>query len=730
MSVRKQLEEENSSVRERYDLAMNRIEEMFNEGLLLEDKRLHDYFVVTAAFLLSIKETVSLVEKGLDRLTTDALRQLNQGLYSYIRENCPREEEFGQECPDQCIIKGDPWDFRKDGGVLGMCYKRSYANPSYAVKQIGEEYGSILSFLFAELQSLIPCAFEQRLFDITILLELFLEIFHCFQTEEEPLEGVKAAIYYHFKDYCNIHREKRIQEQLDPSLDFALQIIENENLFNLRYLYYYGEPITEQELAIAEFFSGLPEEEIESMARTFTGGFQRGFLENQIDLGKKAFVNIRYSIGFERMVKAAVRQFGELGLKPVLYRASLTSPNRRQHMLIGYYAEGINRQFIYDHRFDDGLYLTKTYLERKLMASRKAYEAFKDLAAGFAGPAVIETFGQDPFQPEDKKEAIKYTEKQQKLMVWYENQIGLLTNEFIKKEEHSFTIIAYPIPAIGPGFEQIFRDTIQVNNLDNQQYEEIQKTLIDALDKGEYVYVKGGRGNRTDLKIMLHKMENPKKESNFVNCTASVNIPVGEVFTSPMLTGTEGVLHVPQVYLRGLKYEDLEIRIQGGKTVDYSCKNFPTEEENQRYIRENLLYQHESLPLGEFAIGTNTTAYVMAKNYGISALLPTLIAEKTGPHFALGDTCFRMSEDIKTYNPDGKEITAKDNECSMSRKTDREKAYFNCHTDITIPYEELEEITVYGSDGWSEEVIRNGRFVLPGTEDLNKAFDGLKVFDR
>ena len=35
--------------------------------------------------------------------------------------------------------------------------------------------------------------------------------------------------------------------------------------------------------------------------------------------------------------------------------------------------------------------------------------------------------------------------------------------------------------------------------------------------------------------------------------------------------------------------------------------------------------------MGEFAIGTNTTAYVMAKTYDILYQLPILIVEKMGP---------------------------------------------------------------------------------------------------
>ena len=105
----------------------------------------------------------------------------------------------------------------------------------------------------------------------------------------------------------------------------------------------------------------------------------------------------------------------------------------------------------------------------------------------------------------------------------------------------------------------------------------------------------------------------------------------------------------------------------------------------RQYFKENVLLNHDTLPIGEFAIGTNTTAYVAAKKYNIADKLPILIAEKMGPHFAVGDTCYSWAEDTPVYNPDGKEIIARDNEVSILRKEDMSKAYFGCHTDITIP---------------------------------------------
>ena len=149
----------------------------------------------------------------------------------------------------------------------------------------------------------------------------------------------------------------------------------------------------------------------------------------------------------------------------------------------------------------------------------------------------------------------------------------------------------------------------------------------------------------------------------------------------------------------------------------------PISEQRKNFVKENILHRHETLPMGEFAIGTNTTAYVMARRLGVEAKLPILIAEKTGPHFAVGDTCYSHAEDMAVYNPDGKEIVARDNAKSLLRNEKPDEAYFNCHTDITIPYDELGELTAVTRDGSRIVIIKDGRFVLPGTEPLNEAFE-------
>lgn len=682
--------EERELLEERRKLSLERIWQIPEEKSVPVTYR--EYFAEMAKYIVKLQELEKRLKEGiLEHGSMEELQALNVGPYR---------------------------------DILPEMYEHSYGNPAYAAKMLGEGYGQMLSFLYAEIQGMVVSVYEGRLWDCVVVMELFLEIYHMFEEEEFPTKAaLRDVFYWYVSDYTDETMEYRIREMVDPTLDFASGIVRKADLTDLRYLYRYGEYVTENERKTAEFLNGLPQEQIDAMARTYTEGYRIGFVLGNKDLSKKKTVNIRYHLGFERMVRAAILQFEEMGLQPVIYRSAVHGADRnRRGLRTGYSGAVPNKQFDYDHKEDAALFLDEDLVQRRLRAMQVAYEKHKEEANTHAGPAVIEIFGEKPFSPKANKDALSFNEKQQKLQVRYDNEAGQITNRYIIGEERSFTIIAYPVPEIGEQFEEIFRETVKINTLDYRKYQRIQQHLIDALDQGTRVHVKGKGENRTDLWIQLHKLEQPEKQTNFENCVADVNIPVGEVFTSPVLKGTNGVLHVTSVYLNELNYQNLCLTLTDGMITDYGCTNFEQEGENRKYIEANILNHHKTLPIGEFAIGTNTTAYVVAEKYQIADKLPILIAEKMGPHFAMGDTCYSWAEDTAVFNPDGKEIIARDNEISILRKEDPGKAYFGCHTDITIPYDELDYIRVQKEDGSEVSLIEDGRFVLPGTEELNEAF--------
>lgn len=685
-------EEEKSRYHERYELAAERVRGIkweTNGGGCVVPEQMRDYFAKVSSYLLQMMDTYEAVDTGsFYELSLEELQQRNRELYQ---------------------------------DILPENYDTSYANPAYAAEKLGNEFGRYLCALYGELREILVYVFEKRLFFLVTGLELFIEIYDLMEDENCEPHEVRNAIYYYVSDYADMTIADRTEMMLDSEHCFARSLIETADLDDLRYLYYFGEYIGDNEIGTARHLGEMEEARIEEMASTYTEGYRNGFALYRIDLSCKKTVNIRYRLGFERMIRAAVRQFRRMGLETTMYRAvgNLIYRNGRG-IKVGYSSGGANPQYDYDHRFDEALIFGKALADRKLAQQRCAYEECRELAAAFAGPAVIEVFGEDPFVPVAKKQAAAYTEKQRKQKLEYQSAASLLSNEFIPGDQVSFTIIAYPVPEIGRDYGEIFDETVRVNTLDSTQYGVIQQKLIDALDQGEYVTVTGRGDNRTSLTVALHPLEDPEHQTDFENCLADVNIPLGEVFTSPKLEGTHGTLHVTEVYLNELKYENLTLEIKDGTVTDYICTNFGTEQENKAYIEENLLFQHPTLPMGEFAIGTNTTAYAMGQKYGISHLLPILIAEKTGPHFAFGDTCFSHEEELVTYNPDGKQMMAKENRFSAMRHTEPSKAYFNCHTDVTIPYHELGDIIVHCRDGREIVLIQKGRFVLEGTEELNR----------
>ncbi len=676
--------------RERWQLAEERIQEIAREPEV--QGKPGDYFRRIAGFLLLMLEAWDKAGQGV--LKSASLEELKE------------------------------WNDRLYGDITGEAYACSYANPAYAVEELTEAYGQILSFVYAELRGMIVYAYEGRTEEMLICMELFLQIYSEFEGGTLPgKEQLLSDVYWFMSDYSDVMVAGRVREQLDPSLTFARDLIMDSDLQDPRYLYQFGEYVTSMELQTSRYLAGLPEEEIRKIASVFTEGYRMGFLVNQKPLEKKKTVNIRYSLGFERIIRQAVKNFEEMGLQSIIYRAAASRINMRESNKIGYYGAPANRQYEYDHKGDAALFMDKAFAERKIGVLKTAYEAYKELAGVHGGPAVMEIFGETPFEPERKPEALKLDEKQQEVQVYLNSRMGQLANEYIRGDERSFTIIAFPVPEIGERFEEIFEETVKINTLDYMTWQRIQQRLVDVLDTGVAVQVLGKGRNRTDLKVSLVPVQDRERETIFENCVADVNIPVGEVFTSPKLAGTNGTLHVTGVYLNGLFYKDLELTFRDGMIADYTCGNYGEEEENRRYIRENVLMHHETLPMGEFAIGTNTAAYMAARRYEISSRLPILIAEKMGPHFAVGDTCFSWEEDVVTCNPDGKQMIAKENERSALRKEDVSQAYYNCHTDITIPYDELKEIAVLHEGGGRTCLIRDGRFVLPGTEELNVPFE-------
>jgi len=603
---------------------------------------------------------------------------------------------------------------------LPESYKTSFANPQYSVKQFGKKIGQLNCFLYTQLLNLTGLCHQHYTSQIEQTCRLFCNYFLVWYAHElnmiTPFVNRKQgeSIFDKLFLLLKTEQEKNLKENLrryfekrfSPQHDFYVKWIKNTDLEDLRYLFFYGNYVSENEIKTAEFLNTLPQQKIDLVMHQTAKAFIKGFDEAKKDYSKKKTVTLHFRIGMERLARSLIQELeNRYGLKV---------------LIPGVFSGNFDQQFQYDHRFANALFLDKGYADFYLSEYEAINDEFQKYTEDVSGGIYFESFGEKPFSPTNKTACLKYTEDQLQLSKHIRSSTTMLLRKYYKNEETSFCIIGFPTPDIGKHFTEIFDKTIDINMLSHDHWLQIQQYLIDVLDTAEKVQIKGCKKNKTDIVIKLPKLANPKKETNFGNCGATVNIPVGEVFTTPQLKGTNGLLHLPKTFLSDLLYKDLEIEFKDGWISRYDCKNYKRFEDNKKYIEENLIFPHKTLPIGEFAIGTNTLAYSVAKKYKILPVLPILIIEKMGPHFAIGDTCYYREEDVSVFNPDGKEIISRDNEHSIIRKSDPLKAYFNVHTDITLPYDEIGSIKAIKKNGESIDIIKDGKFVLKGTTELNK----------
>ena len=187
--------EEKELLRERLELALDRIQEIPGDdwqGEALQSWR--EYFTVVAKFLLLIEDNRKFLEQdGLKTATLEELQQRNHALYE---------------------------------DILPENYENSFANPAYAVKILGEEFGALAAFLYTEMRSLIGFTYEGRLEELVIRMELFSEVYAAFVYEQQEnhklptYASIREILYWFVSDYADVAAEERVREMVFKANNF------------------------------------------------------------------------------------------------------------------------------------------------------------------------------------------------------------------------------------------------------------------------------------------------------------------------------------------------------------------------------------------------------------------------------------------------------------------------------------------------------------------------------
>ena len=262
---------ENELIDERYELVMERIREAAGEDAFGEP--LLPFFGTCADFLVMLAKILERsLSGGISSVSTEELAAENHALYA---------------------------------DILPGRYERSFADPDHIVPLFesagipdGKKIAQYLSFLYTEIRGLIPYAYEGRKEIFVIFAEFFMEIYTLFRLSAveggyPEADAVRDIIYWFESDNCDVIIPDNTASKIDPSDDFLRKIVCTADLSDERYLYLSGEYVTENEIRTAKFLNTLSEDEIRSMADTFTEGYRTGFVKAGKPIDKKRSANIR-----------------------------------------------------------------------------------------------------------------------------------------------------------------------------------------------------------------------------------------------------------------------------------------------------------------------------------------------------------------------------------------------------------------------------------------------------
>ena len=469
--VRKYFEAKNNPVDADYQNNLNKVQNIFIEIQAQDKTHYTRYFEQLAQWILLIAEYEKDFSKEyLLKHTFEELKSFNEILFNEIK-------------PEN--------------------YEKSFLNPEYAVQAFGEKTGQLLCVFYSGFRSFISYATTHMIFKINRSIVQFIQMYEIYCQKGEDYEEFKKIVTYPYWAETYESRTLGFDMRYNPEYAYLTDFIENTDLTDLRYLFYFGNYISDYEIRMAQFVNQLAQDKIDKVMKQTAIAYVEGFKESNKDYTKRKNVVLISMLGMERFTKTLLKELRNFGFNPIV--PSLFSKN-------------INQQLGYDHRFDNALVMDEEFVKHSLIESERAIKDYEAILSQCSGSIYFDPFGEEPFAPVNKTAALKLSPEQIEINRNFSNQYSMMFYKAYKREEASFCIIGFPTPEIGDQFEEIFDKTVDINMLDHYEYLKIQQCLIDALDKGEHAHIKGKGNNLTDLYIKLPKLTDPEKQTNFANC--------------------------------------------------------------------------------------------------------------------------------------------------------------------------------------------------------------------
>ncbi|MCK4957125.1 MAG: hypothetical protein KAS49_05775, partial [Candidatus Cloacimonetes bacterium] len=319
-------------------------------------------------------------------------------------------------------------------------YNTCFANPDYAVEIFGNELGEILQAYYTDIRSLTRLSITHKIFGFEFYAKNFIEVYELLKAKSSDADSYKSKINEIYKNFNKDWITVAILERYALDASAFSKLVETADLTDIRYLYQYGMNITANEIKTAKFLMEYPKEKVLELAKSMVKAYIRGFELAKKDLTKKKTVSIIYNVGQEIIVRELIKEFAANKLQVILNSAVSTSANK---------------QFDYDHRFDNSLYFDEQYINKMLETQTIVLEELKDIVKLYSGPIYFDKFGEASFNPKQKESCLKLSDEQQKLKQHFGIEMNKLFQKYNPRTETSFSIIGFPVPEIGEQFSEI-----------------------------------------------------------------------------------------------------------------------------------------------------------------------------------------------------------------------------------------------------------------------------------
>lgn len=253
---------------ERYELVVERMRQMQEEQMLPRDWQ--EYFATEAEYAEQACDYLAFVQDGgLEKASLEALLEWNS------------------------------------------LFNRLWKSPQ-------GECAPLMDLLSEELRSLGLLAAQERSEEFLIRLELFVEIYGiCVRDwqEEKKLpeqKSLRECLYWYLHDYADTAPLQEQQYVEASEENPVYQLLQEADLDEEKYLYRYGIPVTDRELALWEWTNRLALEEVESWAGKLAEEIVKVKTEGVLPDADKRIL-LQYPVGYEKVVLLLLKKLQEQG---------------------------------------------------------------------------------------------------------------------------------------------------------------------------------------------------------------------------------------------------------------------------------------------------------------------------------------------------------------------------------------------------------------------------------